>query len=293
MKSILVLAATCLWPAFACQETRAEGSETNLTSLARSDARFTQRAPYSDEAGITKHLGYTVPLPEYAITNELFELRVPENVGTNESWGLLVWISPSDHPTIPSGWDLELAKRHLLFVSAHRSGNSRHPLDRFRLALDATCNMCRRCTVDRRRIYVGGFSGGARMASMLGVAYADIFTGTLCVCGVNFYKDVAAAGGQYYPATFTPDPGVLVLGKRNGRFVLLTGEHDENRNNTERLAAKGFRSEGFRNVLYLEVPGLGHEMPSSAVIGQALDYLMAVPEKTAIADSPQIQGDRR
>jgi predicted esterase len=254
-------------------QTWAEGADAAVTTLVRMDQEFTQSAPYSDATNITKHLGYTVPLPAYTITNEMFQLRVPVAFGTNGAWGLLVWISPADNTTIPVDWDSELGKHHLLFISAYRSGNSRHPLDRFRLALDATCNMCRRYSVDRKRIYIGGFSGGARIASMLGVAYADIFTGTLCCCGVNFYTDVPTADGRYYPATFTPDPGVLLLGKRSGRFVLLSGEHDENRDNTDRIATRGFKREGFRNVLNLEMPGLGHEMPTTTALAAALGFL--------------------
>lgn len=243
------------------------------TALARTDLRFGQAAPYSDAEGITKHFGFTVPMPEYSITNESFELRAPETLAANEAWGLLVWISPDDDPTTPGDWDSELSKQHLLLVSAHRCGNTRHPLDRFRLALDATSNMCRRYKVDRQRIYIGGFSGGARIASMLGVAYADVFTGTLCVCGANFYRDIPASGGQYYLATFTPNPGVLLQAKRGGRFVLVTGDHDENRDSMSRIATRGFKGEGFRHVLYLEAPGLGHEMPSAKALATALEYL--------------------
>jgi predicted esterase len=243
------------------------------------DVQFTQTAPYSGETNLTRHFGYTVPWPSYVITNESFQIVIPESYSTNGSWGLLVWISPSDDPAIPEDWQAELVKHQLLFVSAHGSGNQRHPADRFRLALDATCNMCGRHAVNRRRIYIGGFSGGSRIASMLGVAYADVFTGALCVSGVNFYKDLIATGGQYYPATFTPDPGILLQGKRSGRFVLLTGEHDQNRENTQRVSASGFKREGFRNVLYLEVPGMSHAMPTAAVLSTALDYLAGEPEK--------------
>jgi hypothetical protein len=133
------------------------------------EVRFGDSAPYSDATNITRHLGYTVELPAYALTNESFRVLVPGATPTNGSWGLLVWISPNDGSGIPADWQSELSNHGVLFVSALHSGNSRHPLDRFRLALDATCNMCRRYNVDRRRIYVGGFSGGARMASMLGV----------------------------------------------------------------------------------------------------------------------------
>lgn len=285
MNAGLAIIATLLWYEAGRLQIWAAEPEPRAMTPARMDLQFTQTAPYSDEANVTRHFGYTVPLPEYAITNELFQLRVPATFSTNDTWGLLVWISPSDEPSVPGDWDLELAKHRLLFISAHRCGNSRHPLDRFRLALDATCNMCRRYPVDRRRIYLAGFSGGARIASMLGVAYADIFSGTLCFCGVNFYKNVPAAIGQYYPATFTPNPGVLLNAKRNGRFVLLAGQHDENRDNTERVCRMGFKREGFRNVLFLEVPGLGHAMPPATALGRALSYLADVSEKTATAEA--------
>jgi dienelactone hydrolase len=244
----------------------ASGSEPRLL-------QFVQRAPYSDTTNITRHFGFTVEMPAYEVTNELFRVLVPTAYATNGSWGLLVWISPADDASIPVDFQAELEVHKLLFVGAQKSGNHRHPLDRFRLALDATCNMCRRYPIDRRRIYIGGFSGGARMASMLGVGYADIFTGTLCVCGVNFYADVAGPGGKYYPGTFVPDPGVLLQGKRKGRFVLLTGENDENRENTQRVLTSGFKREGFRHVFYLEVPGMSHTMPPAKTLGKALDYL--------------------
>jgi predicted esterase len=265
---VLLSAALCEAITFGADETT-----TNALGSANEEAHFTDRAPYSDATNITRHLGYTVELPPYSVTNESFRVLIPRIPPTNGSWGLLVWISPDDQSTIPSDWQSELSNHTLLFVSALHSGNSRHPLDRFRLALDAACNMCRRYNVDRRRIYIGGFSGGARMASMLGIGYGDIFTGTLCVCGVNFYTDLPISGGKYFPGTFVPDQGVLLRAKRSDRFVLLTGENDENRENTKSASVSGFKREGFRHVLYLEVPAMGHEMPEGRILAQALDYL--------------------
>jgi predicted esterase len=251
----------------------ADETLTNTVPGVHENVQFLDRAPYSDATNIARHLGYTVELPPYSLTNESFRVIEPSTAETNKPWGLLVWISPNDNAAIPQDWQLELNRRGLLFVSAVHSGNSRHPLDRFRLALDATCNMCRRYNVDRRRIFVGGFSGGARMASMLGIGYGDIFSGTLCVCGVNFYLDLPVSAGKYYPGTFVPDPGALLRAKRTGRFVLVTGELDENRENTKSASRNGFMREGFHHVLYLEVPGMGHAMPESQTFAQALDYL--------------------
>jgi predicted esterase len=235
--------------------------------------RFSQSAPYGSEAELTRHLGYRVTFPEYQITNETFRIIAPEVYPTNAHWGLFVWISASDEPGIPPDWERELANHRLVFAGAYRSGNQRHPLDRFRLALDATCNTCRRFKIDRQRIYVGGFSGGARMASMLGVGYADIFGGALCICGVNFYQNVPTLEQKYFPATYVPDPAVALLAKRSGHFVLLTGENDPNRQITKDTAEHGFKPNGFKNVLYLEVPGMGHAMPETTILREALDFL--------------------
>ena len=246
---------------------------TNLVTLGNTDRQFTLEAPYGSAAEITRHFGYKVPLPEYDLKGEKFRVIVPEDYSTNATWGLLVWISPENEAYVPESWKAELARHRLLLVSAYKSGNDRHPLDRFRLALDATCNICRNYRIDRQRIYVGGFSGGARMASMLGVAYGDIFTGTLCICGVNFYRSLRSPEGEEYQATYAPDPGAWARAKKVGRFVLVTGETDPNRPNTKYLAESGFKRDGFKRVLYLEVPGMGHAMPELPVLGRALDFL--------------------
>jgi predicted esterase len=278
MRTSLALVVLCSVFLKTSADASASEGPTVPVGVEQKEVKFTQMAPYADDTNLTKHFGYRIDFPAYAITNETFQVLIPGTYSTNKTWGLLVWISPSDDPMLPPDWKAELENRGLLFVSAHHSGNERHPMDRFRLALDATCNICRQYKVDRQRIYLGGFSGGSRMASMLGVAYADIFAGTLCVCGVNFYTSVAASGGKYFPAMFVPDPGTLLLAKRSRRFVLLTGEHDENRENTQAMSTNGFKREGFRHVLYLEVPGMAHAMPDANVFRKALDFLSGQTE---------------
>lgn len=262
----------CVWALSAALESLA-AADTNTVASARGEVQFSQSAPYATGAEVRRRLGFSDTPPEYEISQEKFRLIVPETYSSNSAWGLLVWISPGDAPQIPREWASELAAQRVLFAGAYNSGNTRNTMDRMRLALDATCNVCRQFKVDRRRIYVGGLSGGARVASMLGVAYADIFTGTLCVCGVNFYRDIPAGAGQVCPAYYAPDPRVLPLAKRSGRFVLLTGEKDMNRDNTKIVFANGFKANGFNHVIYLEVPGMGHAMPSPTRLKFALEYL--------------------
>ena len=245
----------------------------NRSESKASDRRFTNSAPYSSEAEIQRHFGYAVPFPNYDLALEKFRTLIPADYETNRAWGLLVWISPEDEARIPSDLAAEAQSRQMLLVSAYKSGNGRHPLDRFRLALDGVCNICREYRIDRTRIYVSGFSGGSRIASMLGVAYGDLFSGTLCICGVNFYLATRSSGGENNPATYVPADGALARARKIGRFVLMTGETDPNRSSTHLVAEKGFKQEAFKNLLVLDVQGMGHAIPKREELRHAMEFL--------------------
>ena len=212
------------------------------------------------------------PAP-FDLTKEKFQIIVPATYRHSEKWGVLVWISPGETPAIPAEWEELLAARKLLFVGAFKAGNPRNVFDRMRLAVAANTGMRERFNVDAKRVYVSGFSGGGRVSSILGVAYADMFTGALPFMGVNFYEDVALADGKTQGADFIPDPEVLAIAKKSSRYALVTGEKDFNRPGTKAVFEKGYQKEGFANVLYLEGPGIGHAMPAATWLERGLEFL--------------------
>ena len=210
------------------------------------------------------------------LAKEKFQIIVPAAYRHSEKWGVFVWISPGDAPAIPADWEPVLAARKLIFVGAFKSGNPRNVFDRFRLALAANTGMRERFNVDARRVYVSGFSGGGRVASMLGVAYADRFSGAMPFMGVNFYEDIPAGDGKKtLGASFIPDAEVLAIAKKACRYVLVTGEKDFNRPGTKSAYEHGYRKEGFANVHYLEAPGVGHSLPAATWLEQGLEFLDA------------------
>lgn len=203
-----------------------------------------------------------------------FQLIIPKAYRAEERWGVFVWISPSDSARVPREWEEILAKRRLLFVGALKAGNNRNILERIQLAVCASAGMRERFQIDERRVYVSGFSGGGRVASMLGVAYADMFTGAASFMGVNFYTDLPSADGKkLYPPQFIPDEQVLEIAKTRSRFALVSSEKDFNRADTRIVWEQGFKKEGFPAVAYLETPGIGHSMPPAEWLEKALHFL--------------------
>jgi len=237
--------------------------------------RFTESAEQSAAEEVKWRLHSVENPGPFDITREQFQLVVPKNYQSIEPWGLFIWISASDNPRVPAEWEAVLAARKLLFVGAMKSGNPRNIFDRIRMAIDANVGMRKRYRIDAARVYVSGFSGGARVASMAGVAFADLFTGAIPFMGVNFYTDLPAENGKQFGLNYIPDDDVLAIAKKRCRYVLVTAEKDFNRVNTHSADENGFRKEGFASVLCLEVPGIAHAMPDAGWLEKGLEFLDA------------------
>jgi hypothetical protein len=237
------------------------------------DIAFEESSPDAAPAELVRRLFLDQEPPAYEIATEKFRVWVPQSYAHDREWGLFVWVDAGDTPRIPGEWEKVLSEHKLLAIGAYRSGNRRHPATRMQLAVDAAFNMRRRFHITPRRVYISGLSGGGRIASMVGIAYADSFSGTFPIVGSNFYKPIPAPGGRRYPPSFAPVGAILAEAKKRNRFVLLTGSKDFNRENTKDVYRRGFQAEGFRHVLYLEVPDMGHALPPGEWLAKGLDFL--------------------
>ena len=260
----------------------APGATNAIPQIGKFDAQFFVSPPYSSAGEVCRRFSITFIGSAYTLSKERFRVIVPETYTNDLSWGLFVWMSPGHEPNIPKDWPEALAKHKLLFVSPLNAGNDRHPdnrqagaIERFRLGLDASYNMRLRYRISPKRLYVSGFSGGARIASMLGVAFSDVFTGTIPFCGVNFYMTIPAGGDQVWPPDYKTQVPLLNAAKTNGRFVLITGSSDVNRAQTLATYEHGFQQYGFSHVQYVEVPGMGHAVPGAEYLERALKFVEA------------------
>ncbi len=213
----------------------------------------------------------------YDLGDEAFRVFVPKSYEPDGAWGLFVWVSPTQSGHVPTpGAQAALRDNKLIWVGADRSGNSRLPWNRVGLALDAAHNVARLYEIDPERVYVGGYSGGGRVASALTMLYPEVFRGGLFVYGVDFYKRIAVPdrpGSDWLPWFPPPARSTLAGLKADSRLVLLTGERDFNRLQTE-VVAERYRDEGFEHVTYIEIPGAGHyDWPSGRWLSQALAAL--------------------
>jgi predicted esterase len=214
----------------------------------------------------------------YDIEHESFEMYVPDCYDSNTPFGLIVWISAGPSGTIETyKGSKELMDKHkLVWVKANNSGNDADTYNRrIPLALDAAYNVQKLYNIDPNRVYVGGLSGGGRVASITAFHHSDVYDGGIFIIGANYWVTMSVPGQQnsIWRANCTrPQQGYLMRAKKFGRYVLLTGDNDINRLQMHTYYEKGY-SKFLKNVLYIQVPGMGHQMPPPDELDKALDFV--------------------
>ena len=271
MKCILVsiVGIVCLCVSASAQEAHRTGSFSTT---------FTDRSPLSPIPDVGRRMGWTTDMMkrsksgdnslelEYDLAKETFEILVPSSYAPTEKWGLFVFVNAGPSGKLhKSDWLPVLEKHKLIWIGANKSGNSRAVWIRMALALDAAHNMKQRYTLDERRTYIAGGSGGGRTASFLGICFPDVFQGGFYMIGSNMYKQLPSTEqqGKFFAKAFSAPPAqYFTLAKKQSRHVLLTGDTDGNREQTK-VNYDAMVKDGFTHATYFQVPGMGHQTPDA------------------------------
>ncbi len=250
--------------------------------------KFEQRSPHSNLDGMLRRLGWKKKKEhiDYKLNDFTFEVHVPPNYSGEKPYGLMVYISPGPRVYFFGRTRSEglYAKHSLIHVAAYNSGNKQNVWVRLGLAIDAVHNMKKQYNIDPDRVYATGASGGGRCASMLGLGFADVFDGAVPIVGCYFFTMVKSLENpkKGWSARFIrPVSAVYRKARVKNRYVLLTGQHDFNREETESTYVNGFKKLGFKHATYIEVPGMGHYTPPAKVFEKALIALDAPLKSTS------------
>lgn len=195
---------------------------------------------------------------------EAVDLYVPAKAPPG-GYGLLVFIPPADDFPLPRDWHAALEKRGLVVAMPRKAGNDADVIGRrIPLALHAHHHASANLAIDPERVYVGGFSGGARLAQRIAIAWPDVFRGSLQFAGS------VVVGENLLPP---PPRDLLDLARQRSRFVLVSGSLDlPNRRNDAEARAR-LESLCFAGVRGFGPPRLDHWVPDGRAFAKALDQL--------------------
>ena len=203
---------------------------------------------------------------------EHFFVAVPSAMPAG-GYGLLVFIPPGRIARVPDEWGGTLEAAGMIFVEAVNSGNDADVFGRrVPLALIAEQNLVKRYRIDPTRIFIGGFSGGSRVALRLALAYPDLFKGALLDAGA----DPIDTSEMPLP------PDDLFPQFRSSRLVYIVGENDGIGLIKDAASMRSMRAHCVLNIEEHVLHDTGHGAAYGSDFADALRALMVpvVPSAT-------------
>ena len=185
-----------------------------------------------------------------------YRVRLPHDAAAS---GVLVFVKPIDSGELPENWAAELDRRNLIWIAADDYGNEHPRAQRILAAMAGLKLMESTENIDKKRVYVGGMSGGGRIASQIITRFPRRFTGALYIVGADFWT----------PAEEPLKPRIAA-----NRYVFITGSRDFNRRDMRRVHEK-YQAAGVTQVLFMDLPGFAHEYPNAEQLRAGLDFLDA------------------
>jgi pimeloyl-ACP methyl ester carboxylesterase len=199
------------------------------------------------------------------LASERFSVYVPPDSGARR-YSLLVFVPPWPRAEVPAQWIPALDRHDMILVTAARSGNDASTVDRREpLALLAAHNVMAQYAVDPQRVYVGGFSGGSRVALRLALGYPELFHGVLLNAGSD------PIGNADVPL---PPAELLRQFQDSMRLVYVTGERDDAHLVDDAHSRQSLEKWCVFDVDAPSEPRVGHEPADASAFARALDALL-------------------
>jgi pimeloyl-ACP methyl ester carboxylesterase len=274
-----LLASTCAAAALlAGVGVAADGTGTTLHDVVAAD-----HTPYAANAELLRRMaspltrladeralanaGATLARYPLDVASERFLIYQPAAQPPPHGFALLVFVPPWQDARLPPGWAGVLERFGVVFVTAARSGNDENPLARrVPLALLAAAEAQRRFPIDPERVYVGGFSGGSRIALRLALAYPEVFRGVVLDAGSD------PIGTPQVPL---PPQDLFTLFQAQTHVVYITGERDSDHLADDARSIRSLHEWCVANVDEAVQPHVLHEIALPGALSQALDTLVA------------------
>lgn len=185
-----------------------------------------------------------------------WSLFVPLHYSPRNPPGVLVYISPSTTGKLPRQWRDILSDENYIYISANGAGNKVPANRRILNASLAVQYVNSKYHIDPNRVVVSGFSGGARISTLVIETLPKVFKGALLMGGALKWR-----------GDTTHIKPVL----QSGTYVFVTGRRDQARKEM-RSVYKQYKAAGVKGLKFIDVPNLGHSLPKTKTFREALSF---------------------
>ncbi|MGD0728316.1 MAG: PHB depolymerase family esterase [Spirochaetia bacterium] len=195
---------------------------------------------------------------------------VPKDYDGRKPFGLFVSMTNAKSSSrYPRDFAKTLDQHHLIWVGFDPYNGLGSANSAFCVAI--VYNMLGYFSIDRSRIYIGGFSLGGQMTNEVAHTWPGVFKGMV-------YINIGYTAGATTVDYISYDPASLYFSRKNVPMVFVEGDYDYCRlgayENYDSLL-----SAGYRNIHFVQEPMRGHRLISAESFEKAVSLLDSGREK--------------
>jgi pimeloyl-ACP methyl ester carboxylesterase len=210
-------------------------------------------------------MGKTLGGQPINLAGESFSIYVPAHPPP-QGYSLLVFVPPWSKAEVQPQWIPALDRHDMILVTAANSGNETSTVDRREpLALLAAQNVMAQYPVDPQHVYIGGFSGGSRVALRLALGYPDVFHGAFLNAGSD---PIGSADVPLPPAE------IFRQFQDSTQLVYVTGERDDAHLIDDIHSRQSLEKWCVFDVATESEPRREHELADASAFSRSLDALL-------------------
>jgi hypothetical protein len=186
-----------------------------------------------------------------------WRMYVPHRYDAAKPPGVLVFVSSVDWGGIPDEWRPVMEDRNLIWISPGMAGSSTPVQERVIKSVLAPRAADVDYKVDSERVYIGGFSDGGMVASLVQASDPGTFRGGIYICGALSWR-------QDQPARLNE--------MRTNRHAFIRGCFDPKERDIENVYDE-YREAGFEQVELITVETRRRRLPEPQYVDRAIRYL--------------------
>jgi hypothetical protein len=200
--------------------------------------------------------------------DQSYALYLPSQYDAKKQWPVIMIFDPSARGRTAVQIFSEAARKYGYILACSNNSRNGPMTNNFNAASAVLQDLLKRFSIDQKRIYASGFSGGSRFAIALATAQNGI--AGIIGCGAGLPND----------KTLMPS------GNSDFLYYGLAGTRDMNYLEMNELP--GFFSDQTRIVSYLRFFEGGHQWPEAAMITDAVEWLTFQAMNRKIIPSDQV-----
>ncbi len=186
-----------------------------------------------------------------------WRMHVPRSYDAAKPPGVLVFVSSIDWGGIPDEWQSVMEARNLIWISPVDAGGSAPVQERVIKSVLAPRAADVDYKVDGERVYIGGFSDGGMVASLVQASDPATFRGGIYICGALSWGD---------------KPPAKLDRMRVNRHAFIRGCFDPKERDVKDVY-DDYRKAGFEHVELITVQTRRRRLPQPQYVDRAIRYL--------------------